>query len=103
MADAWESLHTSHLPSFSMFTEGFASDYGLDGSIFAITTNSIVVVIQYHLGALGFMAPDGNTNLALKDMINAMKFLPWRIFANVNKLELVAMGLVDVKEWCSTL
>ncbi|KAK0223739.1 alpha/beta-hydrolase [Armillaria fumosa] len=57
------------------FTEGFASDYGLDGSIFAAATNSIVAVVQYRLGALGFMAPDGNTNLAVKDMINAMKFL----------------------------
>ncbi|PBK82383.1 alpha/beta-hydrolase [Armillaria gallica] len=57
------------------FTEGFASDYGLDGSIFAVATNSIVAVVQYRLGALGFMAPDGNTNLAVKDMINAMKFL----------------------------
>ncbi|KAG7451620.1 alpha/beta-hydrolase [Guyanagaster necrorhizus] len=57
------------------FTEGFASDYGLDGSIFAVATNSIVAVVQYRLGALGFMVPDGNANLAVKDMINAMKFL----------------------------
>ncbi|KAK0211160.1 alpha/beta-hydrolase [Desarmillaria ectypa] len=57
------------------FITGSASDEGLDGSNLASATNSIVAVIQYRLGGLGFMAPDGSMNLAVKDVINAMKFL----------------------------
>ncbi|KAJ6618866.1 Alpha/Beta hydrolase protein [Mycena sp. CBHHK59/15] len=57
------------------FNAGSASGPGLDGSKLAIATNSIVAVIQYRLGALGFMAPDGSTNLAVKDTINAINFL----------------------------
>ncbi|KAJ6531229.1 Alpha/Beta hydrolase protein [Mycena capillaripes] len=57
------------------FVAGSATAPGLDGSKLAIATNSIVAVMQYRLGALGFMAPSGATNLAVKDTINAMNFL----------------------------
>jgi carboxylesterase type B len=57
------------------FIAGSATAPGLDGSKLAIATNSIVAVMQYRLGALGFMAPSGATNLAVKDTINAMNFL----------------------------
>ncbi|KAF8205748.1 alpha/beta-hydrolase [Mycena galopus ATCC 62051] len=57
------------------FISGSATGPGLDGSKLAIATNSIVAVMQYRLGALGFMAPNGATNLAVKDTINAMNFL----------------------------
>ncbi|KAG6851287.1 hypothetical protein H0H93_011723 [Arthromyces matolae] len=57
------------------FIVGSATGPGLDGSNLAIATNSIVAVVQYRLGALGFMSPDGTTNLALKDIINALQFL----------------------------
>ncbi|KIY42927.1 alpha/beta-hydrolase [Fistulina hepatica ATCC 64428] len=57
------------------FVIGSATQAGLDGSDLAVATDSIVVVLQYRLGALGFMAPDGSTNLAVKDVINALEFL----------------------------
>ncbi|KAJ6525506.1 alpha/beta-hydrolase [Mycena vulgaris] len=57
------------------FNSGSATNPGLSGSKLAIATNSIVAVMQYRLGALGFMAPNGATNLAVKDTINAMNFL----------------------------
>ncbi|KAG6917923.1 hypothetical protein DXG01_000360 [Tephrocybe rancida] len=57
------------------FIVGSATGPGLDGSKLAVATNSIVAVVQYRLGALGFMSPDGTTNLAVKDIINALKFL----------------------------
>ncbi|KAJ7670877.1 alpha/beta-hydrolase [Mycena polygramma] len=57
------------------FIAGSATGPGLDGSKLAIATNSIVAVMQYRLGALGFMKPSGVTNLAVKDTINALKFL----------------------------
>ncbi|KAJ7256473.1 alpha/beta-hydrolase [Mycena haematopus] len=57
------------------FISGSATGPGLDGSKLAIATNSIVAVMQYRLGALGFMSPSGTTNLAVKDTINAMSFL----------------------------
>ncbi|KAJ6514846.1 alpha/beta-hydrolase [Mycena vitilis] len=57
------------------FIAGSATGPGLDGSKLAIATNSIVAVMQYRLGALGFMGPSGATNLAVKDTINAMNFL----------------------------
>ncbi|KDR81732.1 hypothetical protein GALMADRAFT_59378 [Galerina marginata CBS 339.88] len=57
------------------FVVGSATGPGLDGSNLAIATNSIVAVVQYRLGALGFMAPSGQTNLAVKDLVNALKFL----------------------------
>ncbi|KAI0044314.1 alpha/beta-hydrolase [Auriscalpium vulgare] len=57
------------------FVVGSATDAGLDGSALAKATNSIVAVIQYRLGSLGFNAPNGPTNLALKDIINGLKFL----------------------------
>ncbi|KAJ7633008.1 alpha/beta-hydrolase [Roridomyces roridus] len=57
------------------FVAGSATGPGLDGSKLAIATNSIVAVMQYRLGALGFMAPNGGTNLAVKDTVNALTFL----------------------------
>jgi hypothetical protein len=56
------------------FIAGSATAPGLDGSKLAVATNSIVAVMQYRLGALGFMS-NGATNLAVKDTINAMNFL----------------------------
>ncbi|KJA27151.1 hypothetical protein HYPSUDRAFT_35727 [Hypholoma sublateritium FD-334 SS-4] len=57
------------------FIVGSATDPGLDGSKLALATNSIVAVIQYRLGTLGFMAPNNQTNLGLKDTVTALKFL----------------------------
>jgi len=57
------------------FISGSATGAGLDGSALATATESIVAVIQYRLGALGFMAPNGQTNLAVKDTITALQFL----------------------------
>ncbi|KAJ6600974.1 Alpha/Beta hydrolase protein [Mycena vulgaris] len=57
------------------FDSGSATLPGLDGSKLAIATQSIVAVIQYRLGALGLLVPDGSTNLAVKDTINAIQFL----------------------------
>ncbi|KAI6045597.1 Alpha/Beta hydrolase protein [Pisolithus marmoratus] len=57
------------------FMVGSASNPGLDGSALAQATGSIVAVIQYRLGALGFIAPNGETNLGLKDVVNGLQFL----------------------------
>ncbi|PCH37718.1 alpha/beta-hydrolase [Wolfiporia cocos MD-104 SS10] len=57
------------------FDSGSATAAGLDGSNLALNTGSIVAVIQYRLGALGLMAPSGETNLAVKDVMTAMEFL----------------------------
>ncbi|KAJ7786949.1 alpha beta-hydrolase [Mycena olivaceomarginata] len=70
----------SHAPTLvwihgGSFDSGSATGPGLDGSKLGIATHSIVAVIQYRLGALGLLAPDGPTNLAVKDTINALKFL----------------------------
>lgn len=56
-------------------TGGSATGPGLDGSDLAAATNSIVAVVQYRLGALGFVAPNGQLNLAAKDIITALNFL----------------------------
>ncbi|KAJ7578446.1 alpha/beta-hydrolase [Mycena floridula] len=71
---------TTGVPTFvwlpgGSFVFGSAGDAGLDGSKLAVATNSIVAVVQHRLGALGFMSPDGNTNLAVKDVMNALRFL----------------------------
>ncbi|KAF8911044.1 Alpha/Beta hydrolase protein [Gymnopilus junonius] len=57
------------------FIVGSATGAGLNGSNLAIATNSIVAVVQYRLGALGFLPPNGQTNLAVKDLMNALQFL----------------------------
>ncbi|TRM59289.1 Alpha/Beta hydrolase protein [Schizophyllum amplum] len=69
MSDGVPTLMWIHGGSFLV---GSASNEGLDGSKLAIATGSIVAVVQYRLGALGFMAPDGSTNLAVQDVVNAM-------------------------------
>lgn len=57
------------------FTSGSATGPGLDGSALATATESIVAVVQYRLGALGFMTPSGEYNLAVEDIITALGFL----------------------------
>ncbi|KAF9227728.1 alpha/beta-hydrolase [Gyrodon lividus] len=57
------------------FMVGSATNPGLDGSNLAEATNSIVAIIQYRLGALGFISPNGQTNLGLRDAVNALQFL----------------------------
>ncbi|KAJ7761182.1 alpha beta-hydrolase [Mycena maculata] len=57
------------------FDSGSATFPGLDGSNLAVATDSIVAVIQYRLGALGLLIPNGSTNYAVEDVINALKFL----------------------------
>ena len=57
------------------FIVGSASGPGLDGAKLASATGSIVAVVQYRLGAFGFLDPHGESNLAVKDMINALQFL----------------------------
>ncbi|EJF66136.1 alpha/beta-hydrolase [Dichomitus squalens] len=57
------------------FVSGSATGPGLDGSKLAAATQSIVAVIQYRLGALGFLQPNGGYNLAVKDVMNALAFL----------------------------
>ncbi|KIM79571.1 hypothetical protein PILCRDRAFT_98075 [Piloderma croceum F 1598] len=57
------------------FIVGSATDAGLDGSKLASATGAIVAVIQYRLGALGFLGPDGSTNLGLADFMLALQFL----------------------------
>jgi carboxylesterase type B len=71
---------------------GSATDPGLDGSALAVATNSIVAVIQYRLGALGFMAPSGETNLAVKDVITALKFLQANVEAFGGNGEITIAG-----------
>ncbi|EJD02233.1 alpha/beta-hydrolase [Fomitiporia mediterranea MF3/22] len=57
------------------FVVGSATGPGLDGSTLAQATNSIVAVIQYRLGAFGFLSPSRESNLAVNDVINALRFL----------------------------
>jgi len=58
------------------FILGSATGPGLDGAALATATNSIVAVIQYRLGAFGFLSPtSGQANLAVGDVMTALKFL----------------------------
>ena len=57
------------------FIVGSASGPGLDGSTLAQATNSIVAVVQYRLGAFGFLSPSGESNLALQDVMTSLRFL----------------------------
>lgn len=65
------------------FIVGSASGPGLDGAALAEATGSIVAVVQYRLGAFGFLSPDGETNLAVNDVITALNFLR-RILPGLN-------------------
>ncbi|KAI0317562.1 alpha beta-hydrolase [Amylostereum chailletii] len=57
------------------FMYGSATNPGLDGAALSKASRSIVAVVQYRLGALGFMAPSGITNLAVKDILTCLQFL----------------------------
>jgi len=57
------------------FQFGSATNPGLDGSNLAAATDSIVAVVQYRLGALGLMAPNGKLNLLAGDIITGLQFL----------------------------
>ncbi|GAA5849726.1 hypothetical protein JCM8547_000544 [Rhodosporidiobolus lusitaniae] len=69
---------TSKLPVFfwvhgGSFISGGASN--LDASEFAKSQNAVVVVVQYRLGALGWILHSGSQNMGLKDVIMALKFV----------------------------
>ncbi|KAI9443754.1 Alpha/Beta hydrolase protein [Lactarius psammicola] len=71
---------SSKLPVFlwihgGSFIYGSATAPALDGTNFAKATSSIVVVVQYRLGALAFNSPDGRTNLAVRDIVASLQFL----------------------------
>ncbi|KAI0273462.1 alpha beta-hydrolase [Gloeopeniophorella convolvens] len=57
------------------FIHGSATGPGLDGTNLAKATDSIVAVVQYRLGALGFNSPDGRTNFAVQDIAASLQFL----------------------------
>lgn len=57
------------------FIVGSATGPGLDGAALAQATGSIIAVVQYRLGALGFLSPSGQSNLAVSDVINGLQFL----------------------------
>ncbi|KAF7291362.1 Carboxylic ester hydrolase [Mycena indigotica] len=57
------------------FDSESSTEPGLDGSKLAVATNAIVAVIQYRLGALALLAPNGPPNLSVLDTMNALKFL----------------------------
>lgn len=60
------------------YRSGSVSSPGLDGSNFAQSTNSIVIVVQYRLGILGYLPPacfNSNMNLGVQDVIMALKYI----------------------------
>lgn len=60
------------------FKDGGASDPAIDGSKLAQATGSIVVVVQYRLGILGYLPPtsqSSNMNLGVRDVIAALQFI----------------------------
>lgn len=57
---------------------GSASDPITDASKLATATGSIVVVLQYRLGVLGYLPPasqSANKNLGVQDVITALKYI----------------------------
>jgi len=57
---------------------GSASDPVLDGSKLAQATGSVVVVVQYRLGVLGYLPPaslSANKNLGVQDVIAALTYI----------------------------
>lgn len=57
---------------------GGANDPMIEGSKLALATKSVVAVIQYRLGVLGFLPPAGinpNSNLGVRDAIAALTFI----------------------------
>ncbi|KAG8929505.1 hypothetical protein FRC03_011705 [Tulasnella sp. 419] len=72
---------------------GSANDPEIDGSKLALSMNSIVAVVQYRLGALGWLppssAPGNDGNLGVKDVITALNFLRGSLpflGGNINKI-----------------
>jgi carboxylesterase type B len=60
------------------YIAGSASDPVLDGSKLAEATGSVVVVIQYRLGVLGYLPPpslSANKNLGVQDVMTALKYI----------------------------
>lgn len=62
------------------FIRGSASDPALDGSSLAQSTGSVVVVVQYRLGILGYLPPssanaNANKNLGVRDVIAALQWV----------------------------
>jgi carboxylesterase type B len=60
------------------YTSGGASDPAIDGSNLAQSTGSIVVVVQYRLGILGYLPPSAfsaNKNLGVMDVIAALQWI----------------------------
>lgn len=68
------------------YVHGSASDAGLDGSERAAQDGIIVVFVQYRLGVLGFLPPDGastinDPNLAVRDVVLALNSVKANIAA----------------------
>ncbi|GAA5990858.1 hypothetical protein JCM10908_000049 [Rhodotorula pacifica] len=62
------------------FTAG--STAALDATAFAASQNVVVVMVQYRLGALGWLKADDfgvAGNFGLKDVVDALKFVNWNI------------------------
>ncbi|KAG8834584.1 hypothetical protein FRC17_008253 [Serendipita sp. 399] len=60
------------------YISGSASDPYLNGSKLASATGSVVVVLQYRLGILGYLPPQSfsqNKNLGVQDVITALKWI----------------------------
>ncbi|CAG8632818.1 14576_t:CDS:2, partial [Acaulospora colombiana] len=60
------------------YREGSASDPAIEGSNLAKATGSIVVVVQYRLGILGYLPPSAysnNKNLGVQDAITALQYI----------------------------
>jgi len=60
------------------YSTGSASDPVIDGSKLAEATGSVVVVVQYRLGVLGYLPPvslSANKNLGVQDVMMALKYI----------------------------
>lgn len=60
------------------YNTGSASDPIFDGSKLAQSTGSIVVVVQYRLGILGYLPPQSlsnNKNLGVRDVITSLQYI----------------------------
>ncbi|CAK9781589.1 alpha/beta-hydrolase [Cutaneotrichosporon oleaginosum] len=92
----------SKLPVFvwihgGAYTGGSASDAGFDGSRMAIDDGIVVVFLQYRLGVLGFLPPDGastvnDPNLAVRDVVLALNTVKANIASVGGDPERVTVG-----------